>query len=56
MSPGMVTQAELYSLFGYKIPEAAKQIIDDASDYRTADEIRSELRSLALQIEAADHQ
>jgi hypothetical protein len=52
MSPGI--QVELYNLFGYKIPQAAMQIVNDASDERTLDDIRSELRSLAMQIEAAD--
>lgn len=56
MSPSTGLQVELYKLFGYKIPQAAMQIIDDASDNRTLDDIRSELRSLALQIEAVDRQ
>jgi hypothetical protein len=50
-----ITHEELRKLFGKTIPPAVDQILQDATDDRTIDVVRSELRSLALQIEAADH-
>lgn len=45
-----ITQAELHQMFGVKLPPAVIQIIDDASDDRTAEDVLHELRSLAEMI------
>lgn len=54
MPEGPITPDELYAMFGEKLPSAVMQILQCADDDRTPDEVRSELRSLALMIKAAD--
>ena len=49
-----ITHAELRELFGEHLPPAVHQILNDGSEDRTIEDVRSELKSLARQIEAAD--
>ena len=43
-----ITDVELYGLFGDQIPwDKLRQMFDDASEERTVDDLRTEVRSLA---------
>lgn len=51
----MIPEAELYKMFGNPLPLAVIQIMQDASEDRTMEDVVAELRSFYWQIEAANH-
>lgn len=49
-----ITLEELQQIFGDALPWAAVQILTDATDDRTPDDVRAELRALAAMIKETD--